>query len=50
MPMQLESQQLFKRAIQHVKAAKAPLDENALDVCESQSFFTSVFATYCPRL
>ncbi len=36
-PMQHESQQLFIRAIQHVKAAKSPLDENALDVCEQLS-------------
>jgi len=50
MPMQHESQQLFIKAIQHVKAAKAPLDENALEVCEPLVFFASVFATYCSRL
>ncbi len=38
MPMQHESQQLFVKAIQHVKAAKAPLDENALEVSESLVF------------
>ena len=37
MPLQHESQQLFVRAVQQVKAAKAPLDENALDVCRSPS-------------
>ncbi len=36
--MQHESQQLFVKAIQHVKAAKAPLDENALEVSESLVF------------
>lgn len=36
--MQHESQQLFIKAIQHVKAAKAPLDGNALEVCESLVF------------
>jgi len=38
MPMQHETQQLFIRAIQHIKAAEAPLDANALDVCKSPSF------------